>query len=180
MKNLTKNKLFLISLLLPVILLLSMTIKPLITINYGETIRLQTVPVDPSNLFYGDYVDLEFEAENIPINLVETTMRKKLEDNTYGSYPQDDLKVYILLEHNNETTTHQVTSLSLSKPKSGTYIKGILNPYINDAKVRASIPLEQYYLEDDTGLELEDKARKGELIATIKVRNGYAILRSVE
>ncbi len=180
MKRLTKNNLFLISLIVPVILLLSMTIKPLATINYGETIRLQTVPVDPSNIFYGDYVDLEFEAENIPVNLVEKTLRKKLEDNTYGSYPQDDLKVYILIAHNDVTNTHQVTSLSLSKPKSGTYIKGMLNPYINDAKVRASIPLEQYYLEDDTGLELEDKARKGELIATIKVRNGYAILRSVE
>ncbi|WP_017381041.1 GDYXXLXY domain-containing protein [Paenisporosarcina sp. TG-14] len=180
MKNLSKNKLFLISLLLPVILLLSMTVKPLITIYYGETVRLQTVPVDPSNLFYGDYVDLDFEAENIAIDVVEKSLRKRLEDNTTGSYPQDDLKVYILLAYSNETETHKVTSLTVSKPKSGTYIKGILTPYINEGKVRVSIPIEQYYLEDDTGSKLEDQARKGELIATIKVHKGYAILRSVD
>lgn len=180
MKNLSKNKLFLISLLLPVIILLSMTVKPLTTIYYGETVRLQTVPVDPSNLFYGDYVDLDFEAENIAIDVVEKSLRKRLEDNTTGSYSQDDSKVYILLAYSYETDTHKVTRLTVSKPKSGTYIKGILNPYINDGKVKVSIPIEQYYLEDDTGSKLEDKARKGELIATIKVRNGYAILRSVD
>lgn len=180
MKKLSKNKLFLISLFFPVLLLLSMTIKPLITIYYGETIRLQTVPVDPSHLFYGDYVDLEFEAENIPIDVVEKSLQKKLEDNTYGSSPQNDLSVYIHLDYNQETDTHQVTNLTTDKPNSGTYIKGVLNPYIQEDTARVSIPIEQYYLEDNTGLELEDKARKGEIIATIKVHKGYAILRNVE
>ena len=179
MKRLTKNNLFLISLFVPVILLLSMTLKPLVTINYGQTIRLQTVPVDPSNIFYGDYVDLEFEAENIPVNLVESSLRKELEGTTNG-YSQDDLKVYLRLAYNNETDTHIVTNLTRSKPTSGIYLKGILHPSIYEEKVRVSIPLEQYYLEDNTGLALEEKARNGELIATIKVRNGYAILRTVE
>jgi uncharacterized membrane-anchored protein len=157
-----------------------MTIKPLITILYGETVRLQTVPVDPSDLFYGDYVDLDFEAENIPINVVEKSLRKKLEDNTTGSYPQDSLKVYIHLAYSNETDTHKATNVSQKKPRSGTYIKGILDPYIYEGKVRVSIPIEKYYLEDDTGSKLEDKARKGQLVATIKVYKGYAILRSVD
>lgn len=181
MKSLSKNKLlFLISLFVPVLLLLSMTIKPLLTIYYGETVRLQTVPVDPSHLFYGDYVDLEFEAENIPIHVVEKPLRKKLEDYTYGSFPQDDISVYIHLDYNQKTDTHKVTNLTTDKPKSGTYIKGMLLPYIQENTARVSIPIEQYYLEDNTGLELENKARKGEIIATIKVHKGYAILRGVE
>ncbi len=180
MKNLSKTKLFLISLVIPILFLLSMTIKPLITIYYGETVRLQTVPVDPSHLFYGDYVDLDFEAENIPIHVVEKSLQKKLEDNTYGSFPQNDLSVYIHLDYNQETDTHKVTNLTMDKPNSGTYIKGVLNPYIQEDTARVSIPIEQYYLEDNTGLELEDKARKGEIIATIKVHKGYAILRNVE
>lgn len=180
MKNLSKNKLFLISLIIPVLLLLSMTIKPLITIYYGETVRLQTVPVDPSHLFYGDYVDLEFEAENIPVDIVEKSLRKKLEDNKSGGYSQNELIVFIHLAYNDETNTHKVTNLTLDKPNSGTYIKGVLNPYIHEDIARVSIPIEQYYLEDNTGLELEDKARNGEIIATIKVHKGYAILRNVE
>ena len=180
MKNLSKNKLFLISLVIPILLLLSMTIKPLITIYYGETVRLQTVPVDPSHLFYGDYVDLEFEAENIPIDIVEKSLRKKLEDNVSGGYSQNELTVFIHLAFNDETNTHKVTNLTMDKPNSGTYIKGVLNPYIYEDTARVSIPIEQYYLEDNTGLELEDKARNGEIIATIKVHKGYAILRNVE
>lgn len=180
MKHLSKNKLFLISLAVPVLLLLSMTIKPLITIYYGETVRLQTVPVDPSHLFYGDYVDLEFEAENIPVQVAEKSLQKKLDEYMDGSFPQNDLSVYIHLAYNHETNTHKVTNLTEDKPDTGTYIKGILNAYIHEDTVRVSIPIEQYYLEDNTGLELEEKARKGEIIATIKVHKGYAILRNVE
>lgn len=180
MKSLSNNKLFIISLILPIILLLSMTVKPLMTIYFGETVKLQTVPYDPRDLFYGDYVDLDFEAENIPINLVEDSLRKTLEDNTTSSFPKDDFKVYLILEQNGTTGVHDVTSVSTKKPKSGTYIKGISSPYIYEDKLTVSIPIEKYYLAENTGTQLEEASTKGQLIATIKVYNGYSILRSVE
>ncbi|WP_019414085.1 GDYXXLXY domain-containing protein [Paenisporosarcina sp. TG20] len=180
MKSLSNNKLFIISLTLPIILLLSMTVKPLITIYFGETVKLQTVPFDPRDLFYGDYVDLDFEAENIPINIVENSLRKTLDNNTSGSYSRDDLKVYVVLEQNNITGVHDVISVSAKKPKSGTYIKGISSPYIHENKLTVSIPIEKYYLAENTGTQLEEASSKGQLIATIKVYNGYSILRSVE
>lgn len=157
-----------------------MTIKPVMTIYYGETIRLQTVPYDPRDLFYGDYVDLNFQAETIPLLLLENSLRTRLEDNASRDYPREDVKVYLILEQNNKTGVHDVIRVSANKPKSGTYIKSILRPFINDNSVTVSIPIEKYYVEEDTGKELEDASRKGQLIATIKVYKGYTILRSVE
>lgn len=180
MKNLSKNKLFLFSLILPIILLASMTVKPLIAIYYGDTVKLQTVPYDPRDLFYGDYVDLEFEAENIPINIVEKSLRKTLEDNTSGSSPRDNFKVYLILEQDNRTGVHDVTNVIANKPKSGTYIKGIITPYIYEGKVTVSIPIEKYFIAEYTGKKLEDASIKGQLVATLKVYNGYSILRGVE
>lgn len=180
MKNLSRNRFFLLSLLLPIVILLSMTVMPLLTLYYGDTVKLQTVPYDPRDLFYGDYVDLDFEAENIPIDLVEESLRRKLDNYSSSGYPLNNPKVYLIVTPNHITGVHDVSSVTTNKPKSGTYIKGNLDPYVYEGKVTVSIPIEKYYLEEDTGRSLEEASRKGQLIATMKVFNGYALLRNVE
>jgi uncharacterized membrane-anchored protein len=168
-----------LTILLPVVIVLTLTIKPLITLTKGEEIKLQTVPLDPRDLFYGDYVNLDFEAESVPASLLEPKLRKELSKDT-NKYQTSDTKVYLTLEYSKETNTHKVTALGVNKPKSGTFIKAKLYPFINDNKVTVEIPIDKYYLEEYTGTKLEDASKKGQLVATIKVLDGYAILQSVE
>jgi uncharacterized membrane-anchored protein len=181
MRNL---KLFLLSLCIPIIVLLSMTFKPLLAISAGEEIKLQTVPYDPRDLFYGDYVDLQFEVERVELNLLDEDLRKKFnqENNEYIRYSgkENKINVFITLKENSEGI-HQAVKVSKNKPQGKTYIKGVLYPYSSfDNKLEVNIPIERYYVEENTGKKLEEQARQGELLATLKVYKGYSILKSVE
>ena len=62
MKNIP-NRWFWIVLLIPVVSLVSMTVQPLLAFMSGEQVTLKTIPVDPKDLFYGDYVRLKLEIE---------------------------------------------------------------------------------------------------------------------
>ena len=63
--NMMKNKGigFIVALTVPLLLLIGLTVKPLWTLTYGDDIALLTVPVDPRDLLYGDYVTLWYETK---------------------------------------------------------------------------------------------------------------------
>lgn len=189
MRKLSRNKQFFISLLLPVIILLTMTVKPLLTVLTGETIYLQTTPVDPSDIVYGDYVNLEFEIETLPLSLLDKGLKKQLsKDQNYFNFDHDKT-VYITLKKNNKTNIYEATKVTENKPNSEVFIKGELSSYINQGDwdndqspkdVHVHIPIERYYVEDNTGTLLEKQSQKGNLKAEVKVRNGFAVIRDIQ
>ncbi|HLO12443.1 MAG TPA: GDYXXLXY domain-containing protein [Pseudoneobacillus sp.] len=160
----------------PVLILLGMTVVPLYTLLSGEEIILQTVPVDPSDIFRGDYVTLRYKAEEVPREFVDQEVVAEIEKGQY------DLTVYVLLEKKNGV--HTPIKVSLNKPKAGTFLKGKLG-YLgtnNDQKEIANIgySLDKYFLEDNTGLDWEKASSKGEILAKVKVKNGYAYLVDIQ
>jgi uncharacterized membrane-anchored protein len=174
MSNRAKH--LLLACVVPVILLLGMTATPLYTMIKGDVIFLQTVPVDPSNLFRGDYVALQYEAEEIPRNLVDKDVVSKIEAGEY------DLTVYVLFEKKNGI--HSPIKVSLKKPKDVIYLKGKLE-YLGSNDDQKSVAyltysLDKYFLEDNTGLEWEEASSKGEILAKVKVKNGYAYLVDIQ
>lgn len=171
-----RSKQILLACAVPVIILLGMTVTPLYTLIKGDEILLQTVPVDPSNLFRGDYVALQYEAEEIPKDLVEEDVVSEIEAGEY------DLTVYVLLEKKNGI--HTPVKVSQNKPKNGIYLKGKLE-YLGSNIEKKSVAyitysLDKYFLEDNTGLEWEEASSKGEIVAKVKVKNGYAYLVDIQ
>ncbi|WML42837.1 GDYXXLXY domain-containing protein [Neobacillus sp. PS3-40] len=165
-----RTKYLLLACAVPVLILLGMCVTPLYTIMNGDDILLQTRPIDPSDPFSGDYVSLQYEAEQVPQEMVET---KILKDNQYGT------KVYVLLKKKNGV--HTPIKVTLEKPKKGIYLKGVLN-YIDDREklVYLQYSLDKYYVEDNTGTKWENAALKGGVRAKVKVKNGYAMLVGIE
>jgi uncharacterized membrane-anchored protein len=156
----------------PVIILLGMTATPLFTLINGEEIILQTVPVDPSDVFRGDYVTLRYEAEEVPKQLVDSEVITELESGRSG------LKVYVLLEK--KDGIHSPIKVTLNKPDKGIFLKGNLD-YIGSNFEQRSIAyiqysLDKYFVEDNTGLEWEKASAQGKILAKVKVSNGYAYL----
>jgi uncharacterized membrane-anchored protein len=171
-----RSKHLLLACSIPVLILLGMTVTPLYTLIKGDEILLQTVPVDPSNLFRGDYVALQYEAEEIPRDLVEKDVISEIEAGEY------DLTVYVLLEKKNGI--HTPVKVSHNKPKNGIYLKGKLE-YLGSNEDQKSVAhltysLDKYFLEDNTGLEWEEASSKGEILAKVKVKNGYAYLVDIQ
>ncbi|WP_442598851.1 GDYXXLXY domain-containing protein [Neobacillus sp. D3-1R] len=161
---------------LPVLILLAMAVTPLYTLLVGDEILLQTKPVDPSDLFRGDYITLRYEAEEVPRNLLEKDVLAEL-DKGHG-----DVTVFVALEKKNGV--HVPIHVTLQKPKKGIYLKGKLSYVWSDigqkevANIRYS--LDKYFVEDNTGLEWENAAAKGEVLAKVKVKNGYAYLVDIK
>jgi uncharacterized membrane-anchored protein len=159
----------------PVLILLSMCIIPLYTMFNGKEMILQTKPLDPSDLFRGDYVILQYEAEEVPIKFVDEAVVKGLQ-NRWG-----ELEVYVLMEK--KDGIHTPIKVTLEKPTKGVFLKGTLN-YIdkdNNGQEIAFIQynLDNYFLEDNTGTEWEKASAQGEILAKLKVNNGYAVLTDI-
>ncbi|WP_079529383.1 GDYXXLXY domain-containing protein [Halobacillus hunanensis] len=113
---------------------------------YGETIRLKTAPVDPRDPFYGDYVTLNYEVEQIP------------EEKWVGESPERDEVVHLLLSPN-KSGIYELTkasSHSLAASDDQVVIKAQLerhNEQLNFYNV--SIGLNRYYVDEKTGRQIE-------------------------
>ncbi|WP_044641309.1 GDYXXLXY domain-containing protein [Risungbinella massiliensis] len=171
----TKN--FWAMLLVPVLVLLAMGAKPLYTVSVGEEIQLQTVPVDPRDPWYGVYVSLKFEVEEVPESKIEPDVRQMMER-------QGIVPVYVLLQHNGKS--HEISQVTGTRPSKGIYLEGNIVSSLPNQSLDGSIyqihypALEQYYVEEGKGRELEQMSQTGQLVATLKVYKGYAILTNLE
>ena len=58
---------YLLVALLPVCVLLAAPVRPALILTFGERVRLATLPVDPRDIFRGDYVTLRFAVESVPL-----------------------------------------------------------------------------------------------------------------
>ncbi len=179
------NKWFIIALLIPVIILFGMLVKPIQTKLIGEEVWLGTIPIDPRDLFRGDYVILDLEIERVHTDLLEPTLYEKIKENYSGKY----LTVFVSLEEG-EDGVYQVKQVSDRRPDD-LYLKASMDPYIYDNNWRREDSMEnpyveidygidRFYVEEGTGLELEELARQGKVIVKAKIHNGYSVLTEIK
>ena len=136
------------------------------------------MPVDPRDLLYGDYVTLRYEIEEVPKNEVSPAILKKIDKlaNSNG------LTVYGKLVQQGDI--YVLDSLSDKKPRGSVYLTGKLSSYdyqdVDGVYVYSvDFGLERYFVPENTGKELEDLSTKGQLVAHLKVKNGYGILKKI-
>jgi uncharacterized membrane-anchored protein len=119
----------------------------------GTVVHLRTAPIDPRDLFRGDYVRLRYEASIVPIARTSADVAEQIKKHATGD------TVYASLA-NGEGGLAEVTGLSTIKPESGIFLKGRLaQPWQfgislpNAAAVEYGI--ESYYVQQGKGIEFE-------------------------
>ncbi|MDZ5472456.1 GDYXXLXY domain-containing protein [Bacillus sp. 31A1R] len=175
------NKLFFLSLLIPVAVLCSMLMKPLQATTFGDEVVLATIPIDPRDLFYGDYVILDLEIDQVEETLLDEELRKEVHNSTY----ENQITVYVLLKEGSGGI-YTVDRVSKDRPE-GIFIKGKMEDYLNEdienqgrKFVHIHYGLDRFYVEEGTGLELEEQAREGKVLVSVKIYNGYALLTNIK
>jgi uncharacterized membrane-anchored protein len=148
--------------LLWILIALQVLFLALVTSSYyavdwvGKEIRVKTIPVDPTDLFYGDYVTLNYEMNQPKPNLWK------------GSKPvQNGEAVYVVLQP--ELEIYHATAVYPDKPSlhgNEVLIRGRM-VYSGDDFMRIDYGLERYYLPEGTGADLEKK--RGNLIVRVKI-----------
>lgn len=164
----TKRYRFLLAVAIPLFILLAMTIKPQATVLFGQEVVLETKAYDPTDLFRGDYVAINFAISDVPKSKVTLPLDKVHNKNLYVSLKQ-------------EGKYHVVDQVSDTKPKQGVYLKGKFQDWFNETNTfRVDYSLDKYFLEQGTGMDLENESMKGGLIGTVKILSGYGVLTGIE
>ena len=170
---------YLLAMLLPLTVLMVRPITPAAVLMFGQEIRLSTEPVDPRDIFRGDYVTLRFSIEDAGKSLLSEQDRNSLSG--MFRYPVNDfgapsVYLYVTLEPD-EKGICQATGMFLAPPEAGIYLRA---RYYYENELDYGDYLRRYYVRENTGRELEDAARRGELTAVAKVWRGRAVLTSLE
>ena len=165
---------YLLAMLLPLTVLLVRPLTPAAVLMFGQEISLSTVPVDPRDIFRGDYVTLRFAIEEVDASLLSELDKETYSDRLhYLDAPSVLLFVTLTPD---EEGIWQASEISLTPPEAGVYLRARLN----ESRLDYGDYLRSYYVKENTGLVLEDAARRGELTATAKVWRGRAVLTSVK
>lgn len=168
-----KKKTFFLAVAIPLLILLAMTVKPQATLLFGQEIVLETKAYDPTDLFRGDYVAINFAISDVPKSKVDLPIDKINNKNLYVSLKQEG-KYYV------------VDQVSETKPKQGVYLKGKFQEIYNESNgaggltgFRVDYSLDKYFVEQGSGKDLEQESVKGGLVGTVKVLGGYGVLKGI-
>ncbi len=123
----------------------------------GATVYLRTAPVDPRDLFRGDYVTLSYDIANTG-TLFNNFMLEYPEEAKEISEKQARHSVYVPIEVDaNGIAT--ASGLYLEPPAQGLFIKGRMGKgtsqrWMRDRRIKFGI--EKYFVEQGKGIEMED------------------------
>ncbi|AET69415.1 putative membrane-anchored protein [Desulfosporosinus orientis DSM 765] len=164
----SKGKTFILAVTIPLLILAAMAVKPQATLLWGQEILLETKAYDPTDLFRGDYVAVNFAITDVPKSKVPANIDKLLNKTLYVSLKQEG-KYYV------------VDQVSENKPDSGIYLKSkFQNSFTDTDSYRVDYSLDKYFVEQGSGKELEEESFKGGLVGRVKVLGGYGVLTGIE
>ena len=161
---------------IPILILVLLAAPHVWTTVTGDEIHLKTVPVDPRDLFRGNYVDLHYEIESVDSRLLDDSTRSLLIQKNRGDYKN----VYVQLQQNNNGL-YEAALVTLKKPQKGTYLKGRLHiPYdTTSSSLQIKYGLDNFYAPSDKAKKMEAAAAGQAPVAMVKVKNGNAVLITI-
>lgn len=140
---------------------------PLVT---GDTLLLRVVPVDPRDLFRGDYVILSYDFSRVPPGAIQGLPRSR-----YNSREWQGRTVYVSLVPEPDGRHWRADKFSTTRPANGKYLRGTITGYN-----RIECGIESYYVQEGTGREYEQAIRRKKLSAEVAVTSdGHATLRAL-
>ena len=147
------------------------------TLRTGTEVMLKTMPVDPRDLFRGDYVTLNYEIGNLDMKKIPA------ED----SYFYNGEPVYLAMELKNGYGIPK--KIYTTPPEDELYIKGKIsniiygeNDEINIQELRVDYGIESYFVPEGRGMEIEKEQRREQKRVDAKViidKYGNAVIKSL-
>jgi len=157
---------FILAVLVQLIFLCVMIGGKAYTLAYGEKILLKSAPVDPTSLFSGDYIRLNYDISTIEIKNVNTDIdfsKAKSDYNSeeYRTMEKQLQKVYVKLQKKDGDRFWSVVSMTHDKPVAAPdelVIMGHDGEYLawtDKPSVRLKYGIESYYIAEGTGAQYE-------------------------
>lgn len=143
----------------------------------GDTILLRTEPVDPRDLFRGDYVALRYEIGRLPpegvpgLNVDPRWYRRRRD-------ASQEQTVYVSLVPEADGRHWRAAGVSLTRPAEGKYIQGTYHDWGGG---QITFGIESFYVPEGTGLKYEEAQRRHRVSAEVALTGwGRAALRDLK
>lgn len=138
---------------------------PLVT---GRTVLVRVQPVDPRDLFRGDYVILSYDFSTLPNDGIEGLSGQRWSE-------MKGTTVYVPLVADSIPGHMRAEKVTINKPPSGPFLRGQLGDY-----GRIKFGIEAYYVQERTGRKYELAIQKRRLSAELAVSpSGQAALKGL-
>ncbi|HOW60254.1 MAG TPA: GDYXXLXY domain-containing protein [Candidatus Moranbacteria bacterium] len=136
------------------------------TLRTGTEVLLKTLPVDPRDLFRGDYVVLRYEVSTINENtFLPNASAFKVGDS-----------VYVLLDIGSDKIA-KAKSISKQIPEDSYFMKGTVKNVFGN-KLNIEYGIESYFVPEGKGREIEKNI--GNIYAKIAIdKFGNAVIKSL-
>jgi uncharacterized membrane-anchored protein len=136
----------------------------------GETVLLRVVPVDPRDMFRGDYVTLSYEF----------TRLSSLPGYGRHGYERRDERsgetIYVSLAPEPDGKHWRATGCSFSRPSQGRFIRGTVAGWD-----RGQFGIESYFVQEGKGTKYEQAVRQHHLSAVVSLSpDGSAALKGLQ
>jgi uncharacterized membrane-anchored protein len=154
--------------LLILVAMIALRAIPLVT---GQTVLVRVQPVDPRDLFRGDYVILSYDFSRVPREGIEGLSEKER-----GSWKNlEGRSVYVPLLPDTNGVHMRAGKVTVEKPAAGLFLKGHMKRYGS-----LQFGIEAYYVQEGTGLRYEQAIRDRQLTAELAVTSsGQAALKGL-
>jgi uncharacterized membrane-anchored protein len=138
----------------------------------GETVLLQVVPIDPRDMFRGDYVILGYEFSRLPPGGIEKLAPVGSRE---ASAKIKDQIVYVSLVPQPDGIHYRSGGFSLTPPPSGKFLRGKIVGWN-----RIEFGIENFFVQEGTGHKYEDAIRSRHLWAEVAVTtDGRAVVKGL-
>jgi uncharacterized membrane-anchored protein len=166
-----ERKVLLITVAAQLLILLAMIGLRAVPLVTGQTVLVRVVPVDPRDLFRGDYVILSYEFSRISPERVEG-----LSVTERGKWSKwEGRTVYVPLVPDTNRVHWRAEKVTVVKPASGPFLKGQMRSH-----GAMEFGIEAYYLQEGTGHRYEQAIRDRRVSAELAVTSsGQAALRGL-
>ena len=135
------------------------------TLRSGQEVLLKTRPVDPRDLFRGDYVVLNYEISSLDLSNVYSDYKEfKINDNVYAA-----LKI--------ENGYGSVAGVYRNAPY-GLYIKGKII-YSSGSRLIVEYGIESYFVPEGKGRDVEQYRGKNLDVKVSVDKFGNAVIKSL-
>ncbi|MGM7700284.1 GDYXXLXY domain-containing protein [Pseudalkalibacillus sp. Hm43] len=143
-----RKKLIYLLIVLQLVILGGIAGSHFMTLQTGERVTLETEPIDPKDLFHGDYVILNYKISRLPVSLWADE-----------GEPDYNESVYVVLKESGEV--YEASSIHNNRPDTDegeVVLKAIVRGMMDHVGViRLDYGIERYYVEEGTGRQIEEE-----------------------
>ena len=144
-----------------VLVLAAMTVMRIVPLVTGDTILLHVVPVDPRDMFRGDYVILSYEFSRPAADSTAPTAHPRLCTCNWSRKPTAGIGAW--------------PASVAQRPAQGKFLRGKVTGWN-----RVEFGIESYYVQEGQGRQYEQAIRNRRLSAEVSVTgDGQAVLKGL-